>query len=94
MRSSRSSVSAGSKEFARIFTRTSSPAPADLARTRSAREAIQPTRTGGPAAPAAEPDAADDDAHRDDPAEEDVLDTAGLLSERLGAQVIEEIPHD
>ncbi len=72
----------------------STPAPADPARTRSAREAIQPTRSGGLTAPTAEPAAADDDAHRDDPAEEDVLDTAGLLSERLGAQVIEEIPHD
>jgi DNA polymerase-3 subunit gamma/tau len=63
--------------------------------TRSARAAIQPTRPGG--APVKGPDgpaAADEDAHRDDPDAEDVLDTAGLLSERLGARVIEEIPHD
>jgi DNA polymerase-3 subunit gamma/tau len=37
---------------------------------------------------------ADEDAHRDDPDVDDVLDGAQLLSQRLGAQVIEEIPHD
>jgi DNA polymerase-3 subunit gamma/tau len=36
----------------------------------------------------------DDHAHRDDPDLDDVLDGAELLSQRLGAQVIEEIPHD
>jgi DNA polymerase III subunit gamma/tau len=33
-------------------------------------------------------------AHRDDPDLDDVVDGAELLSQRLGAQVIEEIPHD
>jgi hypothetical protein len=45
-------------------------------------------RGGGPAG------TGDDAAHRDDPDIEDVLDGAELLSQRLGAQVIEEIPHD
>ncbi|HET6560430.1 MAG TPA: DNA polymerase III subunit gamma and tau [Marmoricola sp.] len=61
--------------------------------TRSAREAIQPTRAGGrPTRPEEEP--VDSAAHRDDPDAEDVLDGAELLSQRLGAQVIEEIKHD
>ena len=61
--------------------------------TRSAREAIQPTRPGG--RPAARDDGpVDSAAHRDDPDAEDVLDGAELLSQRLGAQVIEEIKHD
>jgi DNA polymerase III subunit gamma/tau len=61
--------------------------------TRSAREAIQPTRAGG--RPAARDDGpVDAAAHRDDPDAEDVLDGAELLSQRLGAQVIEEIKHD
>ncbi len=61
--------------------------------TRTAREAIQPTRAGG--RPPARDEGADDSAaHRDDPDEEDVVDGAELLSQRLGAQVIEEIKHD
>jgi hypothetical protein len=66
--------------------------PVKLA-SRKARAAIQPTRAGE-GQPQEPPRAADEDAHRDDPVVEDVMDTAGLLSERLGAQVIEEIPHD
>jgi hypothetical protein len=36
---------------------------------------------------------ADEDAHRDDPDAEEELGGAHLLTERLGARVIEEIPH-
>ncbi len=61
--------------------------------TRSAREAIQPTREGG--APARSGDGPSDaDARRDDPDADEVLHGAELLTERLGAQVIEEIPHN
>ena len=45
-----------------------------------------------PAAPP--PPSMTEDAHSDDHDADDALDTAGLLSERLGAQVIEEIPHN
>jgi DNA polymerase-3 subunit gamma/tau len=65
--------------------------------TRSAVPAAQPdSRTSSPAPPptSAPADATDEHAHRDDPPAEEALDTAELLSERLGAQVIEEIPHD
>ena len=61
--------------------------------TRSAREAIQPTRAGG-RPPARDDGPVDSAAHRDDPDADDVLDGAELLSQRLGAQVIEEIKHD
>ena len=47
-----------------------------------------------PEAPGAPPASADAVAHRDDPAADEDLDGAQLLSSRLGAQVIEEIPHD
>jgi DNA polymerase-3 subunit gamma/tau len=65
----------------------------DPAPVRVARDAIQPTRSAGehtrqPTGPV------DTDAHRDDPDAEDVLDGADLLTQRLGAKVIEEIPHD
>jgi hypothetical protein len=61
--------------------------------TRSAREAIQPTRASG-RPPARDEGPVDSAAHRDDPDADDVLDGAELLSQRLGAQVIEEIKHD
>jgi len=56
------------------------------------RPAVAPTTpTPAPEAPAAPVDAG---AHRDDPAADEEVDGAELLSTRLGAQVIEEIPHD
>jgi hypothetical protein len=38
--------------------------------------------------------AVDEDAHRDDRDAEEALGGTELLSQRLGAQVIEEIPHE
>ncbi len=76
-----------------------------VSRSSGARGAIRPTRptsgrgSGGRGAPSdgqvagsGAPRPADEDAHRDDP-EIETLDTAQLLTQRLGAQVIEEIPH-
>ena len=63
-------------------------------RSSEARAAIRPTRVAGaPAQPTAEsPDTA---ARRDDPdLDDDGLHGADLLASRLGAQVIEEIPHE
>jgi DNA polymerase-3 subunit gamma/tau len=50
--------------------------------------------TDGPpaAAQGMAPPSLTEDAERDDPDADDALDTTGLLTERLGAQVIEEIP--
>jgi DNA polymerase-3 subunit gamma/tau len=50
--------------------------------------------SAGPAVTAPPAPSADDLAHRDDPDLDDVLDGAQLLTQRLGAKVIEEIPHD
>ncbi|HZG97608.1 MAG TPA: hypothetical protein VEY14_05030, partial [Nocardioidaceae bacterium] len=63
-------------------------------RSSEARAAIRPTRVAGaPAQPTAEsPDTA---ARPDDPdLDDDGLHGADLLASRLGAQVIEEIPHE
>ncbi|MFN8195442.1 MAG: DNA polymerase III subunit gamma and tau [Nocardioidaceae bacterium] len=76
----------------------SAPEPAraaDPARIEAAREAIQETRPAGPERTQA-PDlaAADAEADRDDPdAESAGLSGAALLQQALGAEVIEEIPH-
>ena len=76
----------------------------EVSRSAHARQAINPTRptrpsasgppdaTGPAAATVAQDRPADDDADRDDP-EIEALDGAQLLTQRLGAQVIEEIPH-
>jgi hypothetical protein len=66
-------------------------------RSAGARDAIRQTRPAGAARPGSDPGAggardADNDAHRDDP-EIEALDGTELLTQRLGAQVIEEIPH-
>jgi DNA polymerase-3 subunit gamma/tau len=74
------------------FARPEPPAESPSA---TARQAIAPTRTSGPddAAPAAAADS-DGGARPDDAdAESSGLDGAQLLQEALGAQVIEEIPH-
>ncbi len=60
-----------------------------------AREALQAARAGGPAEPTEPVRSADDDVDRDDPdAESAVLDTESLLSQTLGARLIEEIKND
>ncbi|HEX6516937.1 MAG TPA: DNA polymerase III subunit gamma and tau [Nocardioidaceae bacterium] len=66
----------------------------DPAAIATAREAIQPTRSGGPAT-RREPTVSDEDVDRDDPnADDHDLAGARLLERELGARVIEEIPHD
>ncbi len=61
-------------------------------RSAQAREAIRPTRRTGSPADRGTPDT---DAHPDDPSlDDDGLRGAELLASRLGAHVIEEIPHD
>ncbi len=57
-------------------------------RAPSTPEAPQPQGSTGPRR------SSDEDAHRDDPDEEEQLNGAELLSQRLGAQIIEEIPHN
>jgi DNA polymerase III subunit gamma/tau len=61
-----------------------------------AREALEAARSGGgPAEPAAPVRSPDDDADPDDPdAESAALDTESLLSQTLGAKLIEEIRND
>ncbi|MDR7254628.1 DNA polymerase-3 subunit gamma/tau [Nocardioides sp. BE266] len=61
-----------------------------------AREALEAARAGGGAAEPAQPvRSADDDVDPDDPdAESAALDTESLLSQTLGARLIEEIKHD
>jgi DNA polymerase-3 subunit gamma/tau len=86
---------------------TSDPAPAEPTARAGSGATVSAEQTSARAravaAVAAEPSARPDGqagmavdalAHRDDPDLEDVLDGAELLSQRLGAQVIEEIPHD
>ena len=73
-------------------TTTTEDAPSEHP-SASAREAIAASRGAGPAAPA-EPAEPDDGARPDDTdAESSGLDGAQLLEEALGAQVIEQIPH-
>jgi DNA polymerase-3 subunit gamma/tau len=60
-----------------------------------AREALQAARAGGATEPSAPVRSADDDVDRDDPdAESAALDTESLLSQTLGAKLIEEIKND
>ncbi|HSU02943.1 MAG TPA: DNA polymerase III subunit gamma/tau, partial [Nocardioides sp.] len=60
-----------------------------------AREALQAARNGGIAEPVEPIRSADDDVDRDDPdAESGALDTESLLSQALGARLIEEIKND
>ncbi len=64
------------------------------AEVEAAKEAIRPTRNGGPAQAAVRPDdmseVRDDDAIVDDPA----LSSHELLARELGAQIIDDIHHD
>jgi DNA polymerase-3 subunit gamma/tau len=73
------------------------PEPEPVHRSAGARDAIRQTRPAGAGRAAADSPAtggrdADEDADRDDP-EIEALDGTQLLTQRLGAQVIEEIPH-
>ncbi len=66
------------------------PAPPSGARA-DVRTAIEPTRSGPRTSDSEQSDA---DAHPDDPTVDDAVDHDALLARELGAQVIEEIPHD
>ena len=68
-----------------------SPPPPNGARE-DARNAIEPTRNGPRSRE--EEQAADADAHPDDPTIDEGVDHDELLARELGAKVIEEIPHD
>ncbi|HEV2798542.1 MAG TPA: hypothetical protein VGV65_13070, partial [Nocardioides sp.] len=61
-----------------------------------AREALEAARAGGPVEPSQPVRSADDDVDRDDDrdAESAALDTESLLSQTLGARLIEEIRND
>jgi DNA polymerase III subunit gamma/tau len=70
----------------------SAPPPVSAA---PAREALEAARAGGPAEPAAPVRSADDDVDPDDPdADSAAIDTESLLSQTLGAKLIEEIRND
>ncbi len=71
------------------------PAPAPSAARHAAREAIQDTReAGADVARSEDLSAADADADRDDlVVDEASLGSEDLLARELGAQMIEEIPH-
>ncbi|WP_308195787.1 DNA polymerase III subunit gamma and tau [Nocardioides potassii] len=62
----------------------------------AAREALEVARAGGPVEPAEPVRSADDDVDRDDDrdAESAALDTESLLTQTLGARLIEEIRND
>ena len=72
------------------------PAAAPPVSAAPAREALEAARNGGGIAEPVEPiRSADDDVDRDDPdAESGALDTESLLSQALGARLIEEIKND
>jgi DNA polymerase-3 subunit gamma/tau len=60
-----------------------------------AREALEAARGGGVTEPSAPVRSADDDVDPDDPdAESAALDTESLLTQTLGAKLIEEIKND
>ncbi len=70
-----------------------SPVPSDPGAVDAARQAIRETRPAGQSAPAPERSVeADADAHPDD-LEVTSVDGAELLQRTLGAEIIEEIPH-
>ncbi|MCW2735665.1 MAG: polymerase subunit gamma and tau, partial [Nocardioides sp.] len=71
------------------------PAAAPQVSAAPAREALQAARSGGIAEPVEPIRSADDDVDRDDPdAESGALDTESLLSQTLGARLIEEIKNE
>lgn len=71
------------------------PAAAPPVSAAPAREALEAARAGGPAVPDAPVRSADDDVDPDDPdADSAAVDTESLLSQTLGAKLIEEIRND
>lgn len=75
--------------------RAAAAPPVDPAVVAAAREAITPTRTPGAPPPADPGPTPDDDVDPDDPETDSLgLGGAALLQRELGAQVIEEIPHE
>ncbi|MBL0746357.1 DNA polymerase III subunit gamma and tau [Nocardioides baculatus] len=72
------------------------PDPQPQVTADAAREALEAARAGGPVAPTEPVRSADDDVDRDDDrdAESAALDTESLLSQTLGARLIEEIRND
>jgi DNA polymerase-3 subunit gamma/tau len=73
----------------------SAPAAPPPVSAAPAREALEAARAGGPAEPAAPVRSADDDVDPDDPdADSAAIDTESLLSQTLGAKLIEEIRND
>jgi len=71
------------------------PAPAAPVSAAPAREALEAARAGGPAEPVGPVRSADDDVDPDDPdADSGAIDTESLLSQTLGARLIEEIKND
>ena len=73
----------------------SAPAAPPPVSAAPAREALEAARAGGPAEPAAPVRSADDDVDPDDPdADSAAIDTESLLSQTLGAKLIEEIKND
>jgi DNA polymerase-3 subunit gamma/tau len=79
-----------------VPTSEAAPPAAPPVSAAPAREALEAARAGGgPAEPAAPVRSPDDDADPDDPdAESAALDTESLLSQTLGARLIEEIRND
>jgi DNA polymerase-3 subunit gamma/tau len=74
---------------------TPAPAAAPPVSAAPAREALEAARAGGSPEPAEPARSADDDVDPDDPdAESAALDTESLLSQTLGAKLIEEIRND
>jgi DNA polymerase-3 subunit gamma/tau len=70
-------------------------APGPAVSAAPAREALEAARAGGPPEPSEPVRSADDDVDPDDPdAESAALDTESLLSQALGAKLIEEIKND
>ncbi len=73
----------------------SAPAAPPPVSAAPAREALEAARAGGPAEPATPVRSADDDVDPDDPdADSAAIDTESLLSQTLGAKLIEEIRND
>lgn len=74
---------------------TATPAAAAPVSAAPAREALEAARAGAPGEPTAPVRSADDDVDPDDPdADSAAIDTESLLSQTLGAKLIEEIKND
>ncbi|HEY0645969.1 MAG TPA: DNA polymerase III subunit gamma/tau, partial [Nocardioides sp.] len=70
-------------------------APGPMVSAAPAREALEAARAGGPPETSEPVRSADDDVDPDDPdADSSAIDTESLLSQTLGAKLIEEIKND